>query len=350
MIRIGEGDLLNVDVEALVNTVNCVGVMGRGVALQFKNQFPQNFDAYAAACDRQEVQPGKMFVSETRQLTNPRYIINFPTKRHWRGNSRMEDIESGLIALRQEIINRKIRSIALPPLGCGLGGLNWHDVRPRIEDLLKDLSDTEIILFEPRADGDKMKRHAMRDRKPLTAYRAAILMAMNRYLHGLMEPYVTLLEVHKLAYFLQSSGLQLKLQMVRGHYGPYAENLRHVLNQMEGYYTSGYGDGGDKPEKEIAIVPGALDEARNLIGDDANVQKSLDRVQQLIKGFETPVGLELLATAHWAVMQENANNQQEVARTFANWNERKSRFTLRQIDIALTQLQKYDWLTATFGA
>ena len=107
MIEYRTGDILTTDAEALVNTVNCVGIMGRGIALQFKNAFPANFKAYAAACNRGEVQPGRMFVFETGTLGNPKYIINFPTKRHWRGKSRMEDIDTGLVALAREIRERR---------------------------------------------------------------------------------------------------------------------------------------------------------------------------------------------------------------------------------------------------
>src|SRR5215813_9310019 len=147
MIEYRAGDILETDAEALVNTVNCVGIMGRGIALQFKNAYPENFRVYEAACDRGEVQPGRMFVFETRQMTNPKYIINFPTKRHWRGKSRIEDIEAGLKALQHEIQKRGIRSIALPALGSGLGGLDWRDVRPRIDEALSDL-DVQVIVFE----------------------------------------------------------------------------------------------------------------------------------------------------------------------------------------------------------
>src|SRR5207249_10152861 len=137
MIEFRSGDILKSEAEALVNTVNCVGVMGRGIALQFKNAFPENFKAYAAACKRGEMQPGRMFVFETGQLTPPRYIINFPTKRHWRGKSRIEDIDAGLKAPVAEIRARRLRSIALPPLGSGLGGLDWlADVLPRLEAAL----------------------------------------------------------------------------------------------------------------------------------------------------------------------------------------------------------------------
>ena len=133
MIELKNGDIFGEDVEALVNSVNCVGVMGRGIALQFKNLFPKNFKAYAAACKRGEVKPGRMFVHELAPLANPRYVVNFPTKRHWRGKSRIEDIDAGLFDLVRVIKELNIRSIAIPPLATNLGGLSWADVRPRIE-------------------------------------------------------------------------------------------------------------------------------------------------------------------------------------------------------------------------
>ena len=149
MLEFKTGNILAEDVDALVNTVNCVGVMGRGIALQFKNAFPDNFKAYVDACKRHEVEPGSMFVFGTGQLTNPRYIINFPTKRHWRGKSLMEDIDAGLRALHAVIRERNIRSIAIPPLGSGLGGLAWSNVRPRIEEALRDFEDLRVVIFEP---------------------------------------------------------------------------------------------------------------------------------------------------------------------------------------------------------
>ncbi len=149
MIQFKTGDIFAEDSEALVNTVNCVGIMGRGIALQFKKNFPANFEAYTIACKHEKIQPGWMFVFETAQTNNPRYIINFPTKRHWRRPSRMEDIESGLYALVKEIRKRKIRSIAIPPLGCGLGGLNWRQVRPRIEVALQILDNVRVVIYEP---------------------------------------------------------------------------------------------------------------------------------------------------------------------------------------------------------
>ena len=149
MIRYKNGDILSETADALVNTVNCVGVMGRGVALQFKRAFPDNFEAYAARCKRDQIQPGTVFVFETGTVIPPHYIINFPTKRHWRGKSRIEDIESGLESLAQEIRSRGIRSIAIPALGSGLGGLHWPNVRQRIEAALSVFEDVEILVFEP---------------------------------------------------------------------------------------------------------------------------------------------------------------------------------------------------------
>ena len=154
MIEYKKGDILREDVDALVNTVNCVGIMGRGIALQFKNAFPENFRSYVAACERSEVQPGQMLTFKTGRLTNPKYIINFPTKRHWRGKSRIEDIDAGLVSLVNEIRSLNIHSIAIPPLGSGLGGLDWSNVRPRIADSLRGLDNVRVVIFEPVASSD----------------------------------------------------------------------------------------------------------------------------------------------------------------------------------------------------
>ena len=167
MIELRRGDLLKQDAEALVNAVNCVGVMGRGIALQFRKAFPENFKIYEAACKRGEVKPGEMLVFDTHQVTNPRYIINFPTKRHWRDQSRITDIESGLEALVKEVHDRGISSIAVPALGCGLGGLKWSEVRPRIEKAFAKVPDVQVWLFEP----EEMKSSVV-DKSNLSVRRA----------------------------------------------------------------------------------------------------------------------------------------------------------------------------------
>ena len=149
MLELVTGNLLEADTEALVNTVNTEGVMGKGIALQFKKKYPDMFEAYQRACKGGLVQPGRMHVYERREMINPRYIINFPTKRHWRSPSRIEDIKTGLTALSEEIRKRHIKSIALPPLGCGNGGLDWSEVFPAIRSSLADLTDVRLLVYPP---------------------------------------------------------------------------------------------------------------------------------------------------------------------------------------------------------
>lgn len=191
MLRFTTGDILTEDAEALVNTVNCVGVMGRGVALQFKKAFPENFRAYAKACQRGEVKLGAMFVFQTGTLTNPRTIINFPTKRHWRGNSRIEAIDAGLKDLGHVIREHGIRSIALPPLGCGLGGLDWGIVRPRIEEALASFNNLDVVVFEPQRASDAQTVVRSREAPKMTPSRAALVGLMDRYLQCLLDPFLT---------------------------------------------------------------------------------------------------------------------------------------------------------------
>jgi O-acetyl-ADP-ribose deacetylase (regulator of RNase III) len=343
MIEFKTGDILTAEADALVNTVNCVGVMGRGVALQFKKAYPDNFKAYAKACAREDVQPGRMFVYETGQLTGPRFIINFPTKRHWKGASRFADIEAGLSALVAEIKARGIQSIAIPPLGSGLGGLNWPDVRAAIERALAPLSNLSVTVFEPNGTPD----HAvLRNKKvpDMTPGRAALVGLMRRYLAGLLDPFVTLLEVHKLMYFMQEAGESLRLRYVRAAYGPYAENLRHVLSAVEGHLVSGYADGGDAPEQELVLVPGAVDDAEAFLADHPDTRSRVARVASLVEGFETPFGLELLSTVHWVATHDGVTRADEViAGTYA-WSDRKRQFSQDQIRLALDVLKKKAWV------
>lgn len=347
MITYTSGDILNADVEALVNTVNCVGIMGRGIALQFKNMFPDNFDAYASACARDEVQPGKMFIYQTRELTNPHFIVNFPTKRHWRGQSRIEDIESGLVALREEIVRHGIKSIAIPPLGSGLGGLDWRDVKPRIVSALSSLQDVDIRVYEPGGAPEASAMVRRQEAPKMTPGRAALVVLMQRYVDGLMDPFVSLLEVHKLLYFLQESGERLRLQYRKAHYGPYAENLTHLLRTVEGYFISGYADGGDRPDKLLEIIPGALADAEAMLAEAEDTRRRFDAVADLVEGFETPFGLELLATVHWVVRHEGAATVDEVVAATYCWNDRKRRFSPAQLALAHDVLARKGWLAKT---
>ncbi len=338
------GDLLASDVEALVNTVNCVGIMGRGVALQFKNAFPENFAAYARACDLKEVVPGRMFVFENQHTVNPRFIINFPTKRHWKGKSRMEDIESGLVDLRRVIEAKHIKSIALPPLGSGLGGLVWEDVRARIERELSDLPNVRIMVFESRNDPTDRRGNISSNVPKMTPGRAALVVLISQYLRCLLDPFVTLLEVHKLMYFMQASGEPLRLKYRKATYGPYAENLRHVMRTVEGHFTTGYEDGGDAPDKQIEVVPGALEDANRLLEQTPATLARFVRVADVVRGFETPFGLELLSTVHWVAIElDTIDIDRIVAATYA-WGDRKRQFSREQIRLALDVLVEKGWV------
>ncbi len=344
MIEYKTGDILAEESEALVNTVNCVGIMGRGIALQFKRTFPENFKAYAALCKHNEIQPGNMFVFETNRLTNPRYIINFPTKRHWRGKGRMEDIESGLASLVEEIRERNIRSIAIPPLGCGLGGLNWPEVRERLQASMAELNEVQITIFEPGGGPADEQPNFSSDIPEMTTGRAALVALMSRYLGGLLDPFVTLLEVHKLMYFMQESGEKLNLRYQEAAYGPYAENLRHVLRKVEGHFTTGYDDGEDNPGKELELVPGAIDDANAFLENYPETHARFNRVADLVDGFESPFGLELLATVHWVINKKEAQTIDDVIRRTYAWNERKKQFSKRQIKLAVDVLAEKGWI------
>ena len=344
MIRFTSGNILDAEVDALVNTVNCVGIMGRGIALQFKHAFPENFRAYEAACQRKAVEPGRMFVFDTGELTLPRYIINFPTKRHWRGKSRMEDIDTGLLALVAEIRARGIRSIAVPPLGSGLGGLDWAEVRPRIEAALSDMPGVDVVVYEPSGAPPDSRPNRSTAVPKMTAGRAALVSLMSRYLGGLLDPTVSLLEVHKMMYFLQQAGEPLKLRYVQAPYGPYAENLRHVLRDIEGHLVSGYADGGDAPDKQLAIVPGAGEQADRFLAEHHATQARLERVARLVDGFETAFGLELLSTVHWVMTERHAEDEQAIERETYDWNPRKRQFTRGQIALAAEHLRRGCWV------
>lgn len=348
MIRITEGNLLQAEAEALVNTVNCVGYMGKGIALQFKQAFPANFRSYAAACKAGEVQPGRMLVHDNGRIALPHYIINFPTKRHWRSPSRLEDIRDGLQALIGEVRQRGIRSIALPPLGCGLGGLDWQVVRPLIEDAFAALPDVEVQLYAPQGAPEASSMPVRTPRPKLTSARALFIQLMAAY--AALGYSRTLLEVQKLAYFLQEAGEPLRLDYEAGHYGPFAPNLYKVLEVLEGHFIRGYGDS-QKPDAEIELLPGAVDESAAFLADHAESRARLQRVTTLIEGFETPYGMELLATVHWVAHRpgrggtERATSAETAAKAVHAWNPRKRRiFQPAHVQTAWQRLRDAHWI------
>jgi len=342
MIYKAEGDLLGTDAEALVNTVNTVGVMGKGIALQFKLAFPDNYKAYEAACKRGEVELGEMFVFH-RQSSNPRVIINFPTKKHWRGKSKIGDIESGLRALIEVVKKEKIRSIAVPPLGCGNGGLDWEDVRPRIERAFAEVPTVTVQLFHPEGAPKADEMRIATKPPAMTASRAAILELLSRY--TLPGYRLTLLEIQKLAYFLQEAGESLKLDFQKQGYGPYAENLHFVLQRMEGHFVRGYGD--RSRDVSLELFPDAVHEAEQFLSGESNTLDRLTRVARLIEGYETPYGLELLSTVHWIAVHEQPDAKIDPKHAISgvvSWNAHKRKtFTPERIVVAWHRLQAEEW-------
>lgn len=351
MISFTSGNLLEADVDALVNTVNTVGIMGKGIALMFKEAFSENFERYSAACKAGEVTTGKMFVTERSGLMGPRWIINFPTKQDWRAKTRIEWIDQGLIDLRQVILDRKIRSIALPPLGCGNGGLNWEDVKPRIERALADLPNVEVLVFEPTKKYQNIAKRAGVEK--LTPARALVAELVRRYWVVGFE--CSLLEIQKLAWFLERSlhSLQiddpLKLGFEPNRYGPFAHRLGHLLNSLDGSYLHCDKRLSDAEPMDVIWFD---DTRRPMLdaylksGEARIYQEALERTEAVIDGFQSPLGMELLATVDWLLVRGNCSPDVESIKAgLARWpggqkaGERKLRlFEDRLIGIALQRL------------
>lgn len=308
MIRFKQGNLLEAKAEALVNTVNTVGVMGKGIALMFKERFADNYRQYAAACKAKEVVIGKVFVTEVRELEGPRWIVNFPTKRHWRSPSQIGWIVDGLHDLRDFIIKHQVNSIAIPPLGAGNGGLPWTAVKDQIQSILGNL-DTDILVFEPTANYQNVSKRSGVEN--LTPARALIAELVRRYWVLGME--CSLLEIQKLAWFLERSIERftpgknpLDLKFVAHKYGPYANRLEHLLDHLDGSYLhcgKRISDAG--PLDVIWFDEGRKSFVQAYLNSEAKVYlPALEFTAELIDGFESPFGMELLATVDWLLHEE----------------------------------------------
>jgi len=345
MIEPAGGNLLEAEADALVNTVNTEGVMGKGLALQFKRAFPENFKAYAKACKAGEVQIGQMFVFD-RGLMQPRWIINFPTKKHWRQPSRLSFVDEGLVDLVRVVRAHELRSIAVPPLGCGNGGLRWSDVRPRIERAFEPLPAVRILLFAPEGAPEPAAIVDRTARPSMTPSRAAFLSMMATYEGTGYEYRLSLLEAQKLAYFLHVAGDLPRLEFKRHLYGPYCDALRNVLVTLEGHYTRGYGDANVRPTTPIALLPGAVAAASAVLASQPETMARLERVRNVIDGFETPFGMELLATVHWvATRAPRATTLEQAVRAVHAWNPRKRELMKPgHIAAAWRRLEDQGWL------
>ncbi|PLK22449.1 Appr-1-p processing protein [Porphyrobacter sp. TH134] len=349
MITYTQGNLLEADAEALVNTVNTVGVMGKGIALMFKEMFPSNFNAYAAACKAQEVEVGHMFVTERRELIGPKWIINFPTKKHWRHPSKLAWIEEGLLDLKRVIVEHDIRSIALPPLGSGNGGLEWPIVRDRIEHALRDLEGVRVIVYEPTAIYQNVAKRTGVEK--LTPARALVAELVRRY--AVLGFECTLLEIQKLAYFAERSielcqlDNPLDLRFEANRFGPFAPRLTHLLDALDGSYLRSdkrIADAG--PMDVINFVDAKRDRIAAYLGSEAKTYlPALESTSELIDGFETPLGMELLSTVDWLITHGEESSIEGIKNGLRTWRgggdagQRKLHlFDDRMIDIALARL------------
>jgi O-acetyl-ADP-ribose deacetylase (regulator of RNase III) len=351
MIKFTQGNLLEAPVDALVNTVNTVGIMGKGIALMFKQAFPRNFRAYEEACKNRQVNIGQMFVSETSALEGPRWIINFPTKKHWRQPSKLEWIVVGLDDLRKVIQDLKIHSIALPPLGSGNGGLDWKDVKVEIKRALEDLTDVNILVYEPTEKYQNVAKHTGVEK--LTPARVLIAEMIRRY--WVLGIECTYLEVQKLGWFLERTihaiGVDdpLKFQFKADKYGPYSDRLRHLLDALDGTYLHCNKRLSDASPTDTIW----FDEGRRkyvdlfLMQDESKpLNKILDLTSKRIDGFESPLGMELLATVDWLIERQKLEPTVESIRSgLREWPagkaaaERKLRlFDSRLIGLAINQL------------
>jgi len=340
MIIFSSGNLLEDQSEAYVNTVNTVGVMGKGIALQFKQAFPDVFKQYAKDCKLGHVKVGSMHVVHVEGLTNPKYVINFPTKKHWRDPSKMEYIQTGLEDLVDVIKELGIHSIAIPPLGCGNGGLDWHSVLPKIEEAFKDVP-VDVHMYAPLSSPqpDQIKIGTKPPR--MTKGRALLLSMMDSY--SIPGYRLSHLEIQKLAYFLQEIGEPMKLRFKKNKYGPYAENLNHVLQRIEGHFIRGYGD--RTRESDIYLLEGAASKAIDYLQKDSESLERLGKVKKMIHGFETPYGMELLSTVHWVLKQypEQSRDLSFVVQHIQNWNARKKElFTEKHIEKVWNYLHSAD--------
>lgn len=348
MITYIKGNILHDQADAIINTVNTVGVMGKGLALQFKKAFPHNFAVYKKACDNNEVVTGKVFTVPMESLNPPYYIINFPTKAHWKANSKLEFIEQGLEHLKQEVSRLELKSVAIPPLGSGLGGLNWSDVDRLLQTSLTEMPDVEWHVYPPQQAPAAEQMIDKTKRPKMTAGRAAVLGLIDRYVSTGFEYRLSLLEVQKLVYFLTAAGEPLdKVVFAKHHYGPYADVLRHVLNRMEGHFISGYADGSNKPDTPIQIKSDAANEALGFLQSHQDTKDRFNQVARLIEGFESQNGLELLSTVHWVATQDSANADmpfEEILQRVHSWNPRKAQMKPAHIKAAWERLKEQNWL------
>lgn len=344
---IKNSDILMAKTEAVINTVNCVGIMGKGIALQFKERFPDNFKSYKKACNNNEITIGKMFVYKTN-IECPKFIINFPTKQHWRENSKYEYIRKGLVDLKHVIITNNIRSISIPPLGCGQGGLIYDNVLNIIHEVLSNLDiEMNLYLLNNSINSDMIKTKS-KTCLQLTERRAVSIILIDEYIKQKIalssNDFITNIECQKLFYFLQNSGYNMNLKFEKDYYGPCSNQLFHFLNNINGIFIFGYNDNKSPYSSMIRINNDKFIEITNFIKkNNINYKSILKNELELLNGFCDPYDMELLSSVHYLIKYENCKTLNEVKEKLFEWNEKKKiKFNdLYHIEIAFDTINKF---------
>lgn len=323
-----------------MNTVNTVGVMGKGIALQFKNQFPENTKQYERACKAGSLEIGKLLVVRDYSLaTGEKIIVNFPTKKDWRKPSEYEYIEAGLKDLVRIIKEWKIKSIAIPPLGAGNGGLDWSRVKALLHAHLAS-ADADIFIYEPNA----LIQEAMKkERVKLTPARAMLLAVLYDLVRN--GEFVSEFAAEKISYFLQRFGAkdEFKLEFKQHFYGPYSGKVRHVLYYLNGSYISGYSDKDKKPFEELGIVQDGEEEVQKFLKEHAKLIETVNKTKQFLTGFYSSFGLELLSTVDFIMHQHHITSIDAIKERIDSWSDRKKTIfnDMRFLEIAVERVQKY---------
>jgi len=339
MIKYITGNILESEAQALVNTVNIDGIMGKGIALQFKKAFPNNYKAYVDACKNGKINIGKLFVTKDRNiLSGEKLIINFPTKKSWKKPSEYDFIEQGLVDLISIIRIEQIKSIAIPPLGAGNGGLKWEKVKKIIEEKLSHI-DIGVFVYEPTA---QIIEHLKQERVKLTDARALLLYV----LYDLVKngEYVSEFSSEKVCYFLQRFGAKkyFKLEFEPNFYGPYSGKVRFVLNALNGSFLMGYSDMNKKPFEPLTLVADGYATVKVHVESKSELLEIAKNTMEFLKGFYSDFALELLSSIDYLIIKNNTPNRQVITEKLEEWSDRKrSLFSNpKYIDISINHLQK----------
>lgn len=345
MISYLKGNLFESKAQALVNTVNTQGVMGKGIALQFKKLYPSNFKVYLEKCKSNDFNIGELIVTKDNNVsTGEKIIINFPTKTSWRAPSKYEYIEEGLDSLVKTIDECEIKSIALPPLGSGNGGLQWSKVKLILEDKLTSVRDCDIYIYEP---SDRIKEILKKERVKLTPARAMLLFMLFKLVRN--GEFVSEFASEKLCYFLQRFGGEtyFNLAYEPNFYGPYSGKVKHVLNHLNGSYIMGYAGKDKKPFEELDLIVDSKDEVENFIDSNPDLKKIVKLTDDFLNGFYSAFGLELLSTVDFISNNKNTSDPVRIQNELNNWSERKRTLFSdeKYIKISISHLKQWNLIS-----